>query len=187
MRIQKLKILTLNFLLFTGMSYMANAQVTNFSDAAYDFENGSPENWTQEPGFSTSTDIVASGEKSMKAVFTEYAEVNKGPKLQAWKLGKLSNGKFDIKTGAYKMTVKVYVEGEVPSQLYVELKSALGNMRPKFEKLDRLEKNTWHTLSGTFSVEEDYKNDWASIKFVGMPKSGAGTIYIDDLDIASLN
>lgn len=172
---------------FAVIRFNANAQITGFSDKSYDFENGSPENWTQRPGFSSSTDRVASGKKGMKAEFKDYGSLKKGPKLQSFRNKNLADGKFDIKAGTYKMTVKVYIEGEAPRHLYVELKSAPGKKSPRFERLDRLEKNSWHTITATFAVEKDFKNDWMSIRFTNLPNSGAGTIYIDDLDISTVN
>ncbi|NJB83564.1 carbohydrate binding domain-containing protein [Wenyingzhuangia aestuarii] len=177
----KKQLATLFTILITGL---VTAQ-TNYNKASFDFENGSPENWTQVRGFSSSTEQVASGKKSMKADFPDYASVKgNGPKLQSFRGKNVSPGKFNIAKGTYTVSVKVYIEGEVPRYLSISL-SGKPKVVAEFQKLDGLEVNKWHTLTTTINVDEDSKGNWLSISFFALPKSGSGAVYIDDLSIVS--
>lgn len=168
-----------------GISLAANAQVSGIDKASFDFENGSPENWTQLKGFETSTDQVASGEKSMKATFLDYSKVKtKGPKLQSFRGKKLSPGFLNLKAGTYEFSVKVFLEGDVPSFLQVSL-SGDPKVGSKFKRLDKLPQNSWQTLTSSFTIDKDSKKNWLSISFSVLPKSGSGVVYIDDLSIVT--
>lgn len=180
------KLSLLTAILFAGIPNTVNGQITGFDKESFDFENGSPENWTQKPGFTTTTDQVASGEKSMKAEFDDYSKVKKGPKLQSFRKNNLSNGVFDMKAGTYKMSVKVYLKGEVPRYLAIATKSSSNNKDIRLDRLDRLKKNTWHTLTDTFTLEKDFNKQNLAFKFNNFPKTGSGTIYVDDFNLESI-
>ncbi|ANW96240.1 hypothetical protein AXE80_08090 [Wenyingzhuangia fucanilytica] len=177
----KFKISFITFAIL-GLSITANAQITGADQASFDFENGSPEHWTQMKGFESSTEQVASGEKSMKVAFDDYSNVGKGPKLQSFRGKAAAPGFFDLKAGTYEMSVKVYTEGEVPRFLQISL-SGPAKVNSKFDDLDKQAKNSWQTLTSTFTIDKDAKKNWLSVSFFVFPKSGSGTVYIDDFKI----
>ncbi|NIJ44823.1 hypothetical protein FHR24_001262 [Wenyingzhuangia heitensis] len=165
-----------------GISFAASAQISGVDKASFDFENGSPENWTQSKGFETSTEQVASGKKSMKVTFKSYDNIGAGPKLQSFRGKKVSPGFFNLKAGTYEVSAKVFLEGEVPGFLQISL-SGDPKVNSKFKRLDKLPQKSWQTLTSTFTIDKDSHKNWLSIGFFVFPKSGSGTVYVDDLNI----
>ncbi|ANW95297.1 hypothetical protein AXE80_02900 [Wenyingzhuangia fucanilytica] len=165
------------FLFFFGLNQISS-QILDPID--FGFEETSIADWTQTIGFTEETSIVASGLKSMKA--TLHYPLSNSPKLQTYRNSGTSNGTFALTEGNYNATVMVYLEGEVPSGLIISPTAA--PVFPTFT-LDGVAKNQWVKLTVPFTVAlgEEQLNNWVIIQFTGLPSSGSGTVYIDDIKI----
>ena len=163
-------------ILLIGVSKIT-AQVLDPID--FGFEDTSIADWTQVAGFIEETSIVASGLKSMKADMTYPVS---SPKLQTYRNAATSNGTFQLSAGNYTVSVMVYLTGDVPTGLKISPTST-----PIFSNFsfEGVAKNQWVKLELPFTVApEEARNDaWLVIQFLGLPSSGSGTVYIDDITI----
>ncbi|WP_139958589.1 T9SS type A sorting domain-containing protein [Flavicella sediminum] len=161
----------------------SNAQVTGFDTTAYGFENGAAENWTQNAGFTTSTEQAVSGTNSMKAAIDGNTNV---PKLQTWRNSGLSDGLFDVLAGDYELSIKVYITGNVPTTLNFAYNGTASAFKNIPFTINELAPNTWHTLTESFNVTADDTGRWFAIQFFSFPESGlTGNVYVDDVTLTS--
>lgn len=173
-----------NLFLVIFVCCFSHTNVTSQILDAHDFgfEGSSVADWTQIAGFTEDTTIKASGLKSMKAAMN-YPQ--NSPKLQTYRNSNSSNGFFDLVEGDYTLSVMVYLEGDVPSELKISPTSA-----PFFPNLSliNIEKEKWVQLQSNFTVSAaEVKSDsWLAINFIGLPNSGSGTVYIDDIVIEAI-
>lgn len=162
-------------LLFSFVCLNASAQILDAND--FGFEGTSVADWTQVAGFTEEASIKSSGSKCMKASLNYPMS---SPKLQTYRNSNSSNGYFDLVAGDYTFSVMVYLVGDVPSGLKISPTSA--PLFPNFS-LQNVEKGKWVKLESTFTVTdaEAKTKAWVVINFTGMPNSGSGTVYIDDV------
>jgi hypothetical protein len=170
-------IFLVSFLLLVFSANSASAQILDPVD--FGFEETSVLDWTQVAGFEEETTIVTSGLKSMKADLTYPTS---GPKLQTYRGSGTSNGAFALSAGNYELSAMVYLVGDVPTGLKISPTSD-----PLFPTLSLagITKGQWVKVTIPFTVSNtEVRSDvWVIIQLIGMPSSGSGTVYIDDIVI----
>ncbi|NIJ46165.1 beta-galactosidase [Wenyingzhuangia heitensis] len=142
------------------------------------------EAWTQNVGFTQTSERAKEGTYSMKCDLVTTAGTN--PKLQTWRTNTHKEHEFTTEVANYDVKMWVYLEGDTPSGARLTLDSQTAKPQVNFD-LSSVAKNQWVQVeaSNKLNSGEAIENNWFSFIMTGLnatPNAGSA-IYFDEISI----
>ncbi|NJB83146.1 hypothetical protein [Wenyingzhuangia aestuarii] len=183
--------------LFTLVFYSQMNSQINYNKEAWSFEldkkvkyNGGTADiitaWTQDAGFTLSSEYVHSGKYSCKM---DFSKQDKSGKLQTWRSKQGKEGDIQVLSKkSYSVSAWFYIPSGTPSgKLGISLQKSGGKEVVANLNLKRVKVGEWTKVTAKFNgIPVVDKKLWSSVSYYSKPKSNI-TIYVDDITFQELN
>ncbi len=140
------------------------------------------EAWTQNPGFTQSSEKAKKGTYSMKSDL--FANKGQNPKLQTFRTNINKEHKFTTEIASYDVKMWVYLEGDTPNGVKLILDTDPTKPQVVFD-LTSIAKNQWVQVEATTKLvsTENSDTNWISLLMTGLNSNPSinSNIYFDDI------